>query len=301
MQVISASARTDIPAFYGDWFMERVREGYVRTKNPYGPQIGTVSLKPADVHAIVFWSKNYAPFLHHLSELDERGLDAYFHFTVDGYTLDERTRPIERKVPKPKVQLRSFRALAERYSPKHVLWRYHPLIFTPIIDGDWHRRRFAELAQMLEGLTERCHFGFLDFLQKTVRNMHQLPEELRPFEPPTEDQVQLMLELAAIASQHGITLYSCAEDFAAVGPIRRGACVDRELLDELWPHKAQPLALYPSRGECGCVENRDIGAYDTCVHDCRYCYAVTSRPVAIGRYKAHDQALDIHFQLPKKD
>jgi len=122
------------------------------------------------------------------------------------------------------------------------------------------------------------------------------PEALRPFDPGQEVALQLMADLAQIAASHGITLYSCATDFAVGGLIKRGACIDKELLDQLFPHKVQPLALYPSRAGCGCVQNYDIGAYDTCVHDCRYCYAVAGRAAARARYRAHDSSLDIHFQ-----
>ncbi len=150
MHVVSASYRTDIPAFYGDWFMERVREGYVRYQNPYGPQVVTVSLKPEDVHAIVFWSKNYGPFLKHLNELDASNLNFYFHYTVTGlhHTLEER-------VPIPAQTLESFRFLSQRYSPAHVQWRYDPIVFSSQTNPQWHLRTFETLAQRLEGLTER--------------------------------------------------------------------------------------------------------------------------------------------------
>ncbi len=139
MEVISASYRTDIPAFYGDWFMERVREGYVRYHNPYGPQVVTVSLRPEDVHAIVFWSKNYAPFLKHLDELDRRGLDCYFHYTITGLP-----HAMEERVPRPVQTIESFHTLAKRYSPGHVQWRYDPIVFSPQTDAAWHLRTFGD-------------------------------------------------------------------------------------------------------------------------------------------------------------
>ena len=293
MHVISASYRTDIPAFYSDWFMQRVREGYVRYHNPYGPQVVTVSLRPEDVHAIVFWSKNYTPLLKHLPELDEHRLDCYFHYALTGYTSTPETHPLEERVPHPDQIIASFQALATRYSPKHVLWRYDPIIFTPRTDADWHRRTFHTLAQRLAGLTERCYFSFLDDYVKVERNTGKLPPELRPYAPPQDEQLDLARELATLAAAQGIGLYTCAEDFAAIAPIRRGACVDRDLLHELWPHKQQTaLKLSSNRGKCGCYDSRDIGAYDTCPHGCVYCYAVINRPLALQRYKDHDPAHD---------
>lgn len=301
-QVISASYRTDIPAFYGDWFMERVREGYVRYYNPYGPQVVSVSLQPQDVHAIVFWSKNYAPFMRHLDELDQRGLDFYFHFGINGYTADPAIRPLEERVPHPKQSIKVFRELATRYSPKHVQWRYDPIIYTDRTDEQWHMRAFAELAQQLEGLTERCYFSFLDInYKKVVHNMRRLDTALQPHDRSEEEKRQLALELARIAGNHGITLYTCAEDFAVIGPIRRGACVDKDILDTLWPHKAQKLKLCSNRNKCGCYDSRDIGAYDTCPLGCVYCYAVLNRPLALQYYREHDPHHDALIKRGPKE
>ena len=180
----------------------------------------------------------------------------------------------------------------ERYSIKHVIWRHHPITFTQLTTTDWHILRFTELCQSLEGLTRTCVVGFHDSMVKVDRNMALLPPELHPFEPPREEQAALVQQLAAIAANHGIWIQTCAEDFAVAGVVSRGACVNRELLDELWPHKAHPMSLYPSREECGCYTNRDIGGYETCPHGCAYCYAVVSRKIALGRYKAHDPVND---------
>lgn len=301
MHVISASYRTDIPAFYGDWFMQRVREGYVRYHNPYGPQVVTVSLRPADVRAIVFWSKNYAPFLPHLDELHTRGLDSYFHFSITGYSVERATHPLEERVPHPEQTLASFRGLTTFTSPRHVLWRYDPIIFTPLTDSAWHRRTFRDLAQQLAGLTERCYFSFLDLYDKVARNTARLPVELQPFDPAEEEKRALAQELALIAAAHGITLYTCAEDFAAIAPICKGACVDKALIDALWPDKQNhPLKLSNNRGKCGCYDSRDIGAYDSCPHGCVYCYAVLNRPLALKRYKEHDPSHDALIQRGPK-
>ncbi len=288
MTVISASYRTDIPAFYGDWFMQRVREGYVRYQNPYGPQVVTVSLQPKDVHAIVFWSKNYGPFLKHLNELDASGLNFYFHYTITGlpHTLEER-------VPPPSQSIEAFRTLAQRYSAAHVQWRYDPIVFSPHTDVDWHIHTFRDLAQRLEGLTERCYFSFLDVYAKVERNVKKLPPEATPVDPANEEKLELALRFATIAADHGITLYTCMEDFAAVEPIQRGSCVDKDILDRLFPHKQRPMKVSSNRGKCGCYDSRDIGAYDTCPHGCVYCYAVINRPLALKRYQEHDNACDM--------
>jgi hypothetical protein len=292
MQVISASYRTDIPAFYGEWFMRRVRAGSVKYHNPYGPQLVEVSLQPENVHAIVFWSKNYAPFLKHLDELNQRGLDHYFHYSITGYPGDPTLRPLEERVPQPEQAIRIFHALATTSSPRHVQWRYDPIIFTPLTDADWHRHTFARLARALEGMTERCYISFLDIYDKVTRNTRTLPPELQPYDPPPDEKLALAQDLAVIGEGHGIALYTCAEDFAVGGLIRRGSCVDQDILDSLWPHKRRLLKLSSNRGKCGCYDSRDIGAYDTCPHGCVYCYAVVNRPLALQRYQAHEPDLE---------
>jgi hypothetical protein len=180
-----------------------------------------------------------------------------------------------------------------------VQWRYDPIIFTPLTDADWHRRTFTRLADRLAGSTRRCYFSFLDMYGKVTRNVKRLPPELQPYDPPLEEKAMLARELAAMATQHGITLYTCAEDAVVdeTAHIKRGSCVDKEVLDLLWPHKQRKLKASSNRGKCGCYDSRDIGAYDTCPHGCIYCYAVQNRPLALKRYAQHDP---LHDALTKR-
>lgn len=287
MQVISASYRTDIPAFYGDWFMNRIREGYVRYKNPYGPQVVSVSLNPTDVHAIVFWSKNYKPFMKYLDELEERGYRFYFHYTITG-----QPRLLEERVPHWSLAVQNAAELARRFGPKFVQWRYDPIVFSQVTNPSFHIAIFRELAQRLEGVTERCYLSFLDFYSKVARNLQPLQSEMEFYEESLEGKLGLLLQLEEIARSHGISLYTCAEDFAAIGSIKRGACVDKDILDTLWPSLARPMKLSRNRNSCGCYDSRDIGAYDTCPHGCQYCYAVLNRSLALQRYEQHDPIRD---------
>jgi len=287
MQVISVSYRTDIPTFYGEWFMRRVREGYARYPNPYSPQIVSVSLKPEDVHAFAFWSKNYLPFVKHLDELDARGYDFYFHYSITGLP-----RILEEKVPDWATCVQNFVELSRRYSPKHVQWRYDPIVFSNITPFEFHVETFRRMAQRLEGSTERCYISFLDIYRKARRNLQSVEAILSVEDPEQEHKIELALRLAEIASVYGITLYTCVEDFAAIGPIKRGACVDKDILDQLWPHKARKMALSNNRNRCGCYESRDIGIYDTCPHGCIYCYAVLNRALALKRFAKHDPTAD---------
>jgi len=134
----------------------------------------------------------------------------------------------------------------------------------------------------------RCYFSFADIYAKVERNLRKLPPGIDVYDPPDDQKIALALDLAEIAAWHGITLFTCAEDFSAVGPIQRGSCVDKEILDLLWPEKARKMKLSSNRGKCGCYDSRDIGAYDTCPHGCIYCYVVLNRPLALKNYREHD-------------
>ena len=258
-----------------------------RYQNPYGPQVVTVSLKPEDVHAFVFWSKNYGPFVKHLDELDARGYDFYFHYSITGLP-----RVLEEKVPDWTACAQNFIELSRRYSPQHVQWRYDPIVFSTLTPFEFHIETFRRMAQRLEGSTERCYISFLDIYRKARRNLQSVEAILTVDDPAQERKLELALRLAEIAAEHGITLYTCAEDFAAVGPIQRGACVDKDILDRLWPHKARKMALSGNRNRCGCYDSRDIGMYDTCPHGCLYCYAVLNRSLALKRFAQHDPTAD---------
>lgn len=289
-QIISASYRTDIPAFYGEWFIERVREKYVRYKNPYGPQIVGLSLAPEDVIAIVFWTKNCIPFMRYLDELDQSGLDYYFQYSING-----QLKCFEERVPRASMAIENFHKLSARLGTngaKRNIWRYDPIIFSNNTQKDFHVKTFADIASALEGSTERCYISFLDLYTKTQKNMGKLPDGLYLEDPPLEQKNILAIELADIAARHGITVYTCAEDFAVGGIIRKGSCVDAELIAELFPHKSFVIRESLNRNKCGCSDHRDIGAYDTCPHGCIYCYAVRNRVLALQNFQNHETKAD---------
>lgn len=294
-QLISASYKTDIPAFYGEWFMQRVREKYVRYANPYSSQSVSVSLDPSDVLAVVFWTKNCIPFMKHLDEMDRSGLDYYFHYSINGLP-----RTFEERVSRDTTTVANFRQLSERLGSngaKRTIWRYDPIIFSNQTPADFHRENYARLANALGGATERCYISFLDLYAKTQRNMGKLSEGLRIEDPDQSTKQKLAVDLSEIAAQHGITMYTCAEDFAVVGNIRKGNCVDADLVAEIFPSKQHIVRASLNRNKCGCSDNRDIGAYDTCPHGCIYCYAVRNRDLAVKNLHAHDPLADALVSL----
>lgn len=275
--------------------MERVREKYVRYKNPYGPQIVSLSLALEDVIAVVFWTKNSIPFMKHLDELDSSGIDYYFQYSING-----QPRHFEGRVPREATTIENFKDLSIKLGAngaRRNIWRYDPIIFSNETPFAFHIETFARIAEALKGSTERCYISFLDLYAKTQRNMGKLPDDLRFEDPDHSVKRQLAQELATIAASQGISLYTCAEDFAVGGLIKKGSCVDADLIAELFPRKERVIGESLNRSKCGCSDNRDIGTYDTCPHGCIYCYAVRNRELALKNFQEHDPKADALISL----
>ena len=279
MHIVSASRRTDIPAFHGEWFMNRIREGFARVRSPFGGKLFDVSLRSQDVIAVVFWTKNAAPILPHLGDLARHGHCFTFLYTINGYPDF-----LEPAVPRLEHSLEVVRELASRYSHAPVRWRYDTIVFTEQLDGKWHLNNFAGLCRALAPYTRECIFSFCDYYKKTERNMNRLvPGHV----VPSRDQcVETAEQMAEIAKQWGITLASCSHDFLVSGDILKARCIDPDLIAGVVDSDERRDALAsvkraPTRKECGCAASRDIGAYDTCAHGCVYCYANANPEVAL--------------------
>jgi len=289
MHIISASRRTDIPKFHASWFMTRIREGRASYRNPFSGRMHEVSLRPEDVRAIVFWSKDYRPLERHLDELDRRGFRYVFQFTITGLP-----RIFEERVPDAETSAATARRLAARTSPAHVLWRFDPIVISDVSEADETVRRFGHLARMLDGATQRCTISFMQRYAKVRRNLVPLESAhgIHFREPDADEKRALAARLAAIAAEHGIALVPCCDDAliqAGDGwEVGKGRCVDGALVDSLFPDAAGPSKPGPTREDCGCALSRDIGAYDTCPQGCFYCYANASQDLARRRHAEQD-------------
>jgi len=290
MKVISASRRTDIPAFYSEWFMNRIRAGYVRWVNPFSKAICRVSLRTENVAAIVFWSKNYLPLLPHLDELDAGDYRMVFHFTINGLP-----RVFEPRVPDAPELLECARMLSNRYGADTILWRYDPVFISSITSPQYHLGRFRKLCAELEGTAKRCYFSFTVFHRKVLRNTDALSDEtgIVFYDLPRDDRIELANALADIASEYGIQMLSCCGDYLLSGKIKKAHCTDAELLNRLYPDKVGFPEEIPTREECWCCQCTDIGAYDTCVHGCVYCYANSNRRMALHNHGKQDSRRDM--------
>jgi hypothetical protein len=286
--IISASRRTDIPAFYTPWFIRRVRAGYCTVPNPFNRnQVSYVSLKPEDVDVIVFWTRNPAPLIPYLDELDARGLRYYFQ-----YTVLNNPRALDPKSPPLPTALSTFRRLAEKVGPQKVIWRYDPIVFTPHTDAEFHRDSFARIAAALRGFTQRVVISVMDRYPKAEKRLTALEPHGFPLNEAftqTPAFEALMRDLVAIAAQNAMEIVSCAEDLDLTPyGVRPGKCVDDDYIRRVFglevTHKKDPH----QREACGCVVSKDIGAYDTCLFGCQYCYATQSFDRARKQHAEHN-------------
>ena len=284
--IISASRRTDIPAFYSEWFVRRVQAGYCEVPNPVNPrQIARISLLPQDVDAVVFWTRSPMPLLSRLSELDALGLHYYFQFTLCGYGP-----PIEGCNPPTASSIEAFKRLSSRVGAGRVIWRYDPIVFSEATTIDFHLRNFEFLSTALKGCTRRCVVSIWDNYRKLASRLEALGEQGIHFRQPAQAELdRLMPRLAEVCAANAMEIVSCAEevDLERFG-VRRGKCVDDELIQRLFGHEVCHKKDGAQRPACGCVESRDIGMYNTCSFGCSYCYATTSFSAAAANRRSHN-------------
>lgn len=283
MHLISASRRTDLPAFYADWLMQRIRSGSASWVNPFNGAVSTVSLLPQDVAAIIFWTRNFSPMHRHLDELEDRGYRYLIHFTLTGLP-----RIYETHVPTMRSAVGQMRALAERIGPQRVLWRYDPILISRDSDFDFHRSRFEDLSRQLEGATRQCSVSFVQIYGKVRRNFTRRGLPLP--DPSDRERRELAAGLAEIGARHGIVVRACCSDELLGNGVEKARCVDRDQVLGVWPGLSFEAAAAPTREECGCSRSFDIGAYDTCLHGCLYCYATRDRETAQMRHQRHQAA-----------
>lgn len=277
--ILSVSRRTDIPAFYSEWFFNRLKEGFVYVRNPMNiHQVSKVVLKPEVIDCIVFWSKNPKPMLAKLDELKDYMY--YFQFTINPYD-----KGLEIGVPRKEGIISTFKELSGKIGLKRVIWRYDPILLTENMGVDYHVRYFEEIAKRLEGYTDRCVISFVDLYQKTQRNL----KDTTAREPSRNEMMEIASKLCAIAKKYGITIQTCAEEIALenVG-IKHGQCIDGALIEDLLDVKLVVGKDPNQRKECGCVQSIDIGEYNTCAHGCKYCYANFKDGVVAANRAAHD-------------
>jgi len=291
--IISASYKTDIPTFYGDWFMNRLRAGFCKMVNPYNREIYRVDLRRAAVDGFVFWTKNLGPFLKQLPEVQERGYPFVVQYTINGYP-----RELETSVVDPNQSVTHASTLSEKFGPRALVWRYDTILFSSLTPYAFHLENFSHLASALSGTAEEVVISFAQLYRKSKRNLDELVSRDSGFtwwDPCAETKRQLIYDLAAIARTHKFELSICSQRDLLVPGARDARCIDAHRLELLGGRRIR-AELKGNRTDCGCFASRDIGEYDTCPHGCVYCYAVQNREIALRRFHRHNPLSEFLFE-----
>lgn len=320
-EIVSASRSTDIPAFYADWFFDRLKRGYSAWTNPFNGVKSYVSY--GRTRFIVFWSKNPKPLLEHLDYLKERNINCYLQYTLNDYD-DER---LEKGAPRVAERIETFKTLVNKLGKGHVIWRFDPLILTDTIDIDLLLKKMESIAEQLVGYTEKLVFSFADIhaYRKVKANMEASQIHYREWTVP--EMEEFAAKLSELNRKWGFTIATCGEKIdLGKYHIEHNRCVDDDLMiriawkdpvlmkflgveiiemesglfgDDSIPEGAIVLDEYhyaikkknnKDKGQrqfCGCIISKDIGEYNTCPHLCEYCYANSSKEAAIRNWQMH--------------
>lgn len=304
--IISASRATDIPTFYADWFMSRWEAGYIKWINPFNNQPLYVSFK--NVRVVVFWTKNPRPMFKYLDYMDKNIPNYYFQFTLNDYDKEL----FEAKVPSVESRIKTFIELSNRLGKKRVVWRYDPLILTDTMDVTELLRRVKNIGDQLKDYTQKLVISFADIgaYKKVENNLKK--EHVNYIEFTHESMEALAKGLQELNKEWGFEIGTCTEKIDLEKyDIVHNKCVDDDLMIELFSHdkelmeflgvevqqadlfsdgkivKMRNLKDKGQREDCGCIMSKDIGQYNTCPHECNYCYANTSKELAKKNYQKH--------------
>ena len=323
--LISASRSTDIPAFYADWFFDRLdKAGYSAWTNPFNGVKSYVSYK--DTRFIVFWSKNPKPLLRYLPILKQRGIGCYIQYSLNDYEEEE----LEKNVPPLKQRIETFKQLINALGKGHVIWRFDPLVLTDNINIGKLLDKVENIGNQLLGYTEKLVFSFADILSYRKVQANLQKANINYIDWQENQMREFARRLSVLNQKWGYELATCGEkiDLTEFG-VKKNHCVDDELIIKLayddkklmdylkvkfypMPQKSLfgdseslpdsaiilPNGMYALHGDnkdkgqrafCGCIKSKDIGEYNTCVHGCEYCYANASKQAAVMNYKCHKE------------
>lgn len=278
--ILNTGGRTDTVQYYTQWLLNRFAEGYVLSRNPLFPnKVTRYELTPDKVDCVVFCSKNYRPILPRLQEITER-FHTYFYYTITAYGKE-----IEPGVPPIDESIKTLAELSGLVGKQRVAWRYDPVLLTREYTIARHLETFAHMAAVLAPYIDRCIFSFVEMYKKLETNM----PEIIPL--TKQDRDTLAQGLGAIAKKHGICIQTCGTngDYSRYG-IHASGCMTLEILGRANGVAFKDLKHKGMRQGCHCIESRDIGAYDTCLNGCKYCYANKNPQKAFQNYPYHDPA-----------
>ncbi|MDE7330787.1 MAG: DUF1848 domain-containing protein [Lachnospiraceae bacterium] len=274
--ILNTGSRTDIPAYYSDWFYNRVKEGYVLSRNPYYPaQITKYLLNPEVIDVMVFCTKNPFPMLERISLLSE--FDMFWFVTITPYGKE-----IEPCVPPKELVIRYFHELSGLIGKDRISWRYDPVFVTDRYSTDYHIEKFHEMAKALSGYTRQCVVSFIDLYEKTKRNFGQIRSVTK------KEQEKMIDAFSDIAKENGLQIHLCCENAGLVREnVDTDGCMSKAVLENALGCKLDVPQKKMARPECSCLLGADIGAYNTCGHGCLYCYANYDKETVAKNRKLH--------------
>ena len=275
--ILNTGSRTDIPAYYSDWFYNRIKEGYVLSRNPYYPtQITRYLLNPEVIDIMVFCTKNPFPMLDRISQLS--AFDMFWFVTITPYGKE-----IEPHVPPKEQVIGYFQRLSEMIGKERVSWRYDPVFVTERYSVDYHIEQFHRMAKALLGYTNQCVVSFIDLYEKTKRNFGGIRSVTN------EEQEKMIAAFSEIAKENELQIHLCCENAGLVREnVDASGCMSKAVLENALGCKLKVPQKKMARKECSCLLGADIGAYNTCGHGCLYCYANYDRETVEKNRKLHN-------------
>jgi hypothetical protein len=276
--IISASRSTDIPAFYGEWFLRRLASGYVRWVNPWNGRSHFVSLEHARL--FVFWSKNPKPFFPVLDELDRRGIRYLFHHTLNDYEREG----FEPCLPSINERIATHQRLAARIGRERLIWRFDPLLITDALSPSELLERIKRIGDDVAAYSDRLIVSFITLYGKVARNLRNAGIRLKAWEKTS--QAVMLRAIGEYGNAWNLPVFTCATDHPEKDcGVRHGKCIDDATITRVWGDDGKLMEYINGRGGgkdhgqrtlCRCINSKDIGRYNTCGHSCIYCYANAS-------------------------
>ncbi len=281
--IINTGARTDTVQYYTKWLLKRFEEGFVYSRNPmFQNKVSRYELRSDIVDCVIFCSKNYEPILNHITKITDK-FNTYFQYTITAYGKD-----IEPNVPSKDKSIETLIKLSETVGKQRVAWRYDPILLTEKYTKELHYQIFDYMAHRISPYIDRCIFSFVEMYKKLKTNM---PEIILLTE---QDKNEIAKNIGAIAKKYNMIIQTCAtgQNYENFGILNSG-CITSDILGKANNIAFKNLKAKGARAECRCIENRNIGDYDTCPNGCKYCYANQSREKALKNFKKHNPDFDM--------
>ena len=277
--IVNVGGRTDIVNYYSQWLMNRIKEGFAYSRNPLFPKnVSKISLNPKDVDCLMFCSKNYKPILKYMKEINEK-YRIICHYTITAYGKD-----VEPYVPVINESIKNLIELSKIVGKEKVLWRYDPILLTEKYTVEKHLETFEYMAKQIAPYVQRAIFSFVEMYKKLDYNMPEIIDFTE------EDKIKILKGIGEISKKYNLYIQTCGtdENYEEYG-IHVSGCTTSEILEQANSVKYKNVKAKPMRKGCHCIPSRDIGAYDTCLNGCKYCYANKRPDLAKENVKLHDK------------